>query len=611
VRSPTLGCTTTSDDPVTETALERRVLAEQVRVLFTRAYIAQATVVVNGSLVCWVFWNVVPRALALAWMGALCALAAARIALVRAYRRHGEAASDAVAWARRFTIGAVITGLGWGAAALIFYTPGSTAHQVFLAFVLGGMTAGAATSNATYTPAFVAFAAPALLPLVIRLGAEGEPMHLAMAFMLTAFGVAVAWISRRGGRTIEEAMRLRFGNEALVERLSATQRRLETLNADLERRVTERTEVLRESDRRKDEFIGVLSHELRNPLAPIRNSLHVLDRVAPGSEQAEQARRVIRRQTDHLARLVDDLLDVTRISKGKVELRRARFDLGVLTRAACDDHRALLRSRGLDLRVEVSEPLWIDADETRIAQVIGNLLQNAAKFSPRGGTVTVSVGRVDEQAEVRVRDEGIGIEHDLLPRLFESFVQAEVGLARSQGGLGLGLALTKALVELHGGSVRAHSAGPRRGSEFVVSLPLAPSARPSTPDSVQATPADPVRVLVIEDNLDQAESMAVVLEFEGHRVHIATDGRTGLAKAHEFEPEVILCDIGLPDVDGYQIARALRADPHCSARLIAVTGYARPEDRRRAEEAGFDAHIAKPPSPEALLELVRSSGKRG
>jgi two-component system CheB/CheR fusion protein len=604
--------------------IEPRVLAERVRMLYARAPIAQATVVVNAAIVAWIFRGLVPPALSLGWMAALWALAALRMALVRAYRRGPAGPAEAVRWARRFAAQSALVGIGWGSAALVFSTARSPLHELFLAFVLGGMAAGAASSNASYPLAFIAFAAPALLPMVVRLAATREPVQVGMAFMMTLFGVAVAGISRTGSRAIQDAIRLRFRNEALVEGLTEARGRLEEVNADLERRVGERTgelerllasssearEALREADRRKDQFLAVLSHELRNPLAPIRNSIWLLDRFPPGSRQATLAREVIGRQTGHLARIVDDLLDVTRISKGKIELRRAHLELGELVRRACDDHRTLFQDHGIELRVEAPGPAWVDADATRITQVIGNLLQNAAKFGRRGGTVVVELAEAGGDALIRVRDDGAGISPDLLPRLFEPFVQAEDDLARSRGGLGLGLALAKSLAELHGGSIGARSDGPGRGSEFVVRLPLVPAPRASTRAPIRAEPTGALEILVIEDNEDEARSLAALLESEGHRVHVASSGQSGIAKAHELEPAVILCDIGLPDVDGYEVARTLRAGEHSSARLIALTGYALPEDRRRAREAGFDAHVAKPPAVDALLELVKTGAER-
>jgi signal transduction histidine kinase len=612
--------------------LDALVLGEQVEMLYARASIAQATVVVNACLVAWVFWGFVPAGRSIAWVASLCALSALRLALVRAYRRQASVASDARVWAHRFTAGAALTGACWGAAAFVFHAPSSPIRQVFLAFVLGGMTAGAASSNASYTPAFVAFAAPALLPMVVRLAAEREPVHAAMAFMLTLFGVAVAGISRSGSRTIEEALRLRFRNEALVEDLSAAHHSLESLNAELEQRIRGRTdelerilalrttseerlaatlEALRESDRKKSEFIAVMSHELRNPLAPIRSSLYVIERAPHDSDEFARAREILRRQTAHLVRLVDDLLDVTRISQGKIELRRARIDARDVVRHACEAFRPEFRERNVELRVETSDPVWIDADETRIAQAVGNLLHNAAKFSGEGGTVVASVRAAGDQAKIRVRDDGVGISAEVLPLVFEPFVQGHGGLARTKGGLGLGLALVKGLVELHGGAVFAHSEGPGRGAELVLTLPLTPAPdRAVTAPASACLPAvaprrEALDVLIIEDNADAARSIADVLRMEGHHVRIAADGRAGLAEARERTPEVVLCDIGLPDLDGYDVARALRTDAALrSTRLIALSGYAQPEDLQRAAEAGFDRHISKPASVDTVLAAI-------
>jgi PAS domain S-box-containing protein len=364
-------------------------------------------------------------------------------------------------------------------------------------------------------------------------------------------------------------------------------------------------QALLEADRRKREFLGVLSHELRNPLAPIRNGVYVLSRSPPGSDQANRARDVIQRQTEHLARLVDDLLDVTRIERGKIELQRTRLDLGEVVRRTCDDYRSTFQARRMELRVEAAGPAWIDGDETRIAQIVGNLLQNAAKFSDDGATVTVRVDAVGGAGEIRVRDAGAGMSEELLARLFEPFAQADAGLARSKGGLGLGLALVKGLAELHGGSVQASSEGPGLGSEFVIRLPLATNQRPSAARGMERGDGAALDVLIIEDNVDAAESLADVLRGEGHRVYVAIDGRSGVALARERKPDVVLCDIGLPDVDGYEVARTLRGDPLLrSVRLIAVTGYAQPEDKARAEAAGFDGHLAKPAPPAALVALL-------
>ncbi|MBS1149883.1 MAG: sensor hybrid histidine kinase [Myxococcaceae bacterium] len=380
--------------------------------------------------------------------------------------------------------------------------------------------------------------------------------------------------------------------------------------------ITERKqaeEALREADRRKNEFLGVLSHELRNPLTPIRNSLSILERATPGGEQARRAHSVIDRQVSHLTRLVDDLLDVTRISSGKVRLQRTRLDLADALRSIVDDHRTLLE--GHDVTVTVpDDPVWIDADPARLAQVVGNLLNNAAKFTPVDGKVSVSLTQAGDRAVLGVADTGLGLDPETLQKLFEPFAQADRSLDRSRGGLGLGLALVKCMVELHGGEVSAQSDGPGRGARFTVKLPLAAGgalAQPSLPPPDAVSPKR--KVLVIEDNRDAADSLAEALELSGHQVAVAYDGRAGLAGAVGFRPQIVICDIGLPDgMDGYAVARALRRDSATAAAyLVALTGYAQPDDQRRALNAGFDAHLAKPVELAALERLLEYASAPG
>ncbi len=366
----------------------------------------------------------------------------------------------------------------------------------------------------------------------------------------------------------------------------------------------EQAEVaLREADRHKDEFLAVLAHELRNPLAPVRNGLDVLSRVAEGSEKAKQVQAVMHRQIGHLTRIVDDLLDVTRIARGKVLLHRAPVELGDLIARTTDDYRAVLEERGVKLEIGApGEPTWIDGDATRLAQVIGNLLHNASKFTPPGGHVRISLGREPPgSAVLRVEDDGMGIDPAMLPRLFEAFVQADESLDRVRGGLGLGLALVKGLAELHGGSVEARSEGNGKGSVFTIRLPLAspPTSPPNVGEEDHAHV--PRRVLVIEDNVDGAAMLKELLELGGHTVAVAGDGIEGLEKARQFSPDVVLCDIGLPNMDGYDVARAFRADAALGGIfLVALSGYATPEDRQRASDAGFARHLAKPLGPEQL-----------
>jgi two-component system CheB/CheR fusion protein len=388
---------------------------------------------------------------------------------------------------------------------------------------------------------------------------------------------------------------------------------------DRKRAEAERDELiaaLREADRRKNDFLGMLSHELRNPLAPIRNSLYILGRAAPGGERARHALAVIDRQVQHTTRLVDDLLDVTRISRGKVRLRRERLDLGELARRTAEDHRDLFARSGVHLDLDVAaEPLPVNVDATRIAQVIGNLLQNAVKFTPRGGRALLAVSRGEGSAIVTVQDSGAGIAPDVMARLFEPFMQADSTLDRSSGGLGLGLALVRGLAELHGGSVTAHSEGMGRGATFTVRLPLERRREPRL-SAVPARPATPAarRLLVIEDNVDSAETLKEALELNDHVVDIALTGPEGLEKARALHPDVVLCDIGLPGMDGFQVARQVRADPAIGGvALIALSGYAQAEDLERSREAGFDLHLAKPPALDELeraIDQVREAAAR-
>jgi PAS domain S-box-containing protein len=374
--------------------------------------------------------------------------------------------------------------------------------------------------------------------------------------------------------------------------------------------------TLEESDRSKSQFIAMLSHELRNPLAPIRNSLHILDRAAPGGEQARRAHTVIDRQVGHLTRIVDDLLDVTRISRGKMELRRERLDLCDVVRRAIEDNRWLFERSGIECQASVPEiPVWIDGDRTRITQVLGNLLHNAAKFTEAGGKATISVegNESARQAIIRVRDTGVGVAPEMLPRVFEPFAQADTTLDRSKGGLGLGLALVKGVVEMHGGSVSVECEGLGRGAEFTVRLPES-EALPAGASARREVASGSLRVLVIEDNADAAESLRELLELGRHTVEVAFSGTEGIEKARVFRPDVVLCDIGLPGMDGYEVARTMRADPVLrGAKLVALTGYAAPEDVARSRDAGFDRHVAKPPSVVKIEEALasRADGAQG
>jgi signal transduction histidine kinase len=370
---------------------------------------------------------------------------------------------------------------------------------------------------------------------------------------------------------------------------------------------------IQEGDRRKDEFLAMLAHELRNPLAPVRNAVEVLRLRGLPDPLLVQARDMIERQVKHMARLIDDLLDVSRLSRGKILLRTEQVELGQLVRATCDDYRGMLAEHGLTLHAEIGEqPLFVRGDPTRLAQILGNVLHNASKFTDPGGEVTITVtGGPAGHVTLKVRDTGIGMEPEMLARVFEAFSQADNSLARSRGGLGLGLTLVKGLVELHGGEARLASAGLGKGTEVSIRLPLA-QARPVAAQAVAPHSTGTYRILIIEDNVDAAESMRILLTLGGHQVALAYNGTTGLETARAFGPDVVLCDIGLPgDLDGYAVARVFREDAALSsAYLIAATGYGQAEDQSRAREAGFDAHLTKPIDLPMLEELLGAAGEK-
>ena len=371
---------------------------------------------------------------------------------------------------------------------------------------------------------------------------------------------------------------------------------------------------LREADRHKNEFLAMLAHELRNPLAPIRNAVEVMRLVGSQAGPVAQARDMIDRQVTHMARLIDDLLDMSRISRGKVLLRKQRLDLTALVRDVAEDHRRSLEAGGLQVTVELpATALWTVGDPTRLAQVLGNVLHNAAKFTDAGGAVAVVLQRAADEktALVTIRDTGIGMEPAMLGRVFDTFSQADSSLDRSRGGLGLGLALVKGLVELHGGTVGASSPGLNQGTEIRIRLPLrepAATTAPVAPPAPNARAAKPARVLVIEDNEDAAASLHMLLSLAGHQVETAPSGQAGLAAVPNFQPEVVVCDIGLPGgMDGYAVARALRQQPaHGGMLLIALTGYGQDGDKEMSLEAGFDIHLTKPVDFEELQGLLAS-----
>jgi PAS domain S-box-containing protein len=372
------------------------------------------------------------------------------------------------------------------------------------------------------------------------------------------------------------------------------------------RREQERAEQLREADRRKDEFLAMLAHELRNPLAAVANSLQISRTPGIEGEALRWSQDVMERQVSQLTRLIDDLLDVSRITRGKITLRKEIVSLDELVGRAADAARPQFDAKRQSLRLEFSEgrERWIDADPARIEQILGNLLTNAARYTPDGGKITVTVSEHGEQAVVRVADNGIGISAEMMPHLFDPFAQSDSSLDRLQGGLGIGLTLVRSLADMHGGSAEAASPGIGHGSEFTVRLPRVERAMPDEDDPARTRNDVSRKILVVDDNQDAASTLALVLSFYQHVTSVANTGSEALTAAEQFEPDIVLLDIGLPEMDGYEVARRVRQSSYGEdALLVAITGYGQPDDRLRSHEAGFDHHLVKPVDIPFLLQL--------
>ncbi|MGQ0704450.1 MAG: response regulator [Gemmatimonadales bacterium] len=407
-------------------------------------------------------------------------------------------------------------------------------------------------------------------------------------------------------------------------------RESEELARELERRVIERTaeleaamarqtelaEQLRVADRRKDEFLALLAHELRNPLAPLRNAVNFLQLRETADRDLLWCRGIIERQTNQLTRLVDDLLDVSRISLGKIKLQIEPLDLATVVNRAVETSRPVIDDRRHQLTVQLpAEPVRVEGDRARLTQVVANLLNNAAKFQPEGGTIEVTVERAGGEATVSVQDQGIGIAPEKVSEIFELFAQGEPGADQAESGLGIGLSLVRTVVELHGGRVSAESAGLGQGSRFTIRLPGLVAVEPASRSPEEVVPVavecPPLRVLVVDDNRDAAESLTRLLELGGHTVRLAHEGQEALRLARAELPAVVLLDIGLPGMDGYEICRRLRQSGLAGALIVAMTGYGQERDRVLSQEAGFDTHLVKPVHPADLLKLMAAHAKAG
>jgi len=593
--------------------LQPQVRAVETRLLYENANTGVAVTVVIATLLVYAHWDVASHAVVVPWLLYMLVVSVGRWALAQRYWRDPSAEITNGKWNTAFVVGSALGAAGWGAGVIALYRSGSPMNDVLLVFVIGGVMLGSASLLAARPVAFLTFLLPTGLVTSWRIATQGDEEHLIMGFLGALFTAATVVTTWRFHLAIESSLRLRFANQNLIENLKRAKDDTDALNRELELRVSDRTAKLLEADQRKDEFLATLAHELRNPLAPIRFALEMMKSDAPQAT-AERARDVIDRQVRQLVRLVDDLLDVSRITAGKIQLRREPLDLARLMATAVESITPLATASGQTLDLQLpAQPISIDGDGVRLGQVFANVLNNAVKFTPRDGRIWFSAGQQSDVAIVRIRDTGVGIAADVLPRVFEMFHQGEPVLERSVGGLGIGLTLARRLVEMHNGQIDVRSAGVGEGTEVEIRLPIR-AVQTEIPVATQApviVTRRRLRVLIVEDNVDTAEMMELAVSNLGHITRVAHDGTSAISAATVFEPHVIFLDIGLPGMNGYAVAKVLRPLPQFNqVHIAAVTGWGQEEDRRKAREAGCDSHLTKPLSPSILNEVLGKIAER-
>jgi len=583
------------------------VHAAETHLLYQNVPTSVAVTVIIAALLAYAHWNLGSRLIVVTWLIYMLLVAVGRSVLWTRYRNAPAPEVENRQWNRAFVIGTALAGAGWGVGAFILSPSGQLMSEILVVFAVGGVMLGGASTLAARPEAFLMFLLPAGLLTSLRLASVGDENHLIMGFLggvFTAATVATTW---RFHHEIAASFTLRFENQDLIESLQTAKNDAEALNRELELRVRDRTAKLTEADQRKDEFLATLAHELRNPLAPIRFALQALKTDAPGVTTA-RAHDVIERQIKQLVRLVDDLLDVSRITANKIQLRREPVDLAQVMAAAVESIAPLATAAGhrLDLRLP-PEPIVINADSARLVQVFANVLHNAVKFTPRGGDITIRADEHSRQAVVRIRDTGIGIAPDVLPRVFDMFQQAQPALERSTGGLGIGLTLARRLVEMHDGGIEISSRGTGQGTEVEIRLPISAAIGPAAVmrERPPVAPTRVLRVLIVEDNVDAGEMLELAVAQLGHTTNLVHDGAAAIAAATQFAPDVIFLDVGLPVMNGYVVAQKLREMPQFRhVHIAAVTGWGQDEDRRKAREAGCDSHFTKPLFPATLADLL-------
>jgi signal transduction histidine kinase/CheY-like chemotaxis protein len=586
---------------------QRQVRAAEVRLLYENGDTGIVAAVVIASLLAYAQWDVVPRVIVSGWLLSMVLISAVRYVFLHQYWRAAPGDDDTGRWNARFVAGTAMAAAGWGVGAVLLYPAGQPTNQIMVVFTVGGVMLGGASLLAGRPEAFLTFLIPTGVLTAVRVASEADDDHMVMAFLGAVFTIATVLTTWRFHLSIESSFMLRFENQDLIESLRTAKSDTDALNRDLELRVRDRTAKLIDEDHRKDEFLATLAHELRNPLAPIRFALETL-KMGTLQESAVRARDVIERQLGQLVRLVDDLLDVSRITANKIQLRREPLDLARLMATAVESILPLATAADQTVDVQVPSTLIrVNGDGARLVQVFSNVLCNAEKFTPRGGHIWFTADNESGEAVVRIRDTGIGIAPDVLPRVFDMFHQAEPVLSRSTGGLGIGLTLARRLVEMHEGHIDVRSPGTGQGTEVEIRLPIAavPAARSVQAEAPHLRAPRSLRVLIVEDNLDAAVMLEVLVSHLGHVTRLAHDGAGALEAAKEFAPDVIILDIGLPVMNGYAVAKKLREMPEFDhVHIAAVTGWGQDEDRRKARDAGCDSHFTKPLSPAMLEELL-------
>jgi signal transduction histidine kinase len=612
------------------------IRAEQIRLLYEQLPSALIATTIVGGLVVYVLWSHVSVLWLALWVLALAATTASRIWLMRAFFATRPSGTDSGRWGRRFLWGVLVSGLVWGCVGVVPIAPGAHLHELFLLFVLAGLAAGAMSTLSSFRGAYAAFLVPAILPFAVKLMLRQGEMYVAMSWMLYLFIAMMSLISARHYRSITESLRLRFENSALVEDLAAAHDRQQAINKELaeqihererigealrrahdnlEAKIEQRTEQLAQADRRKDEFLAMLGHELRNPLAAICNALELVKIESRDDPKLKRFIGIMERQTRNLTRLVEDLVQISRVSRGRIELRPKPISLGKVVADAVQETETAIGASLHHLHLDLPEPTPVVlGDPTRLTQIFTNLLTNARRYTQPGGDIWISARTEGGQAIVRVRDSGIGINRGHLPHIFDLFYQVSRLRDTAQDGLGVGLALVKSLVELHRGSIEVNSDGEGKGSEFVVRLPL---TEHDVGTELQAALVPAInkigssrRILVVDDEPDMTTTLAVFLRMQGHEVQIASDGEEAVRVARAFRPDVILLDIGLPNKDGYEVARLIRAEEAGKRMLlIAQTGRARDEDRQLAEQAGFNHFLTKPIEFKDLQRLIQTGAE--